>query len=218
MSRISRSAVFLVAVLVSLAGGVLPAQAAVTIEVGHVDGAWVKYVNNQLELWVGDSSSGTLVERAPADVVLRAKPESQATVPASPNPVCMGTPGNPVWLLPQVQSENPNVLWLGWSAETIGTGVLDGNQVTLRLTSATPPPNSGGVLCVYSKSGISTTKIFDSADGLPDSVAVLAGASGHRHVNWAFTASGAWTVTFQVTAMVGGVTKTDSDTYTFSVG
>jgi surface-anchored protein len=215
MRGLSRILVLSAAVVAALAGGVLPAHAAVTLDDGHVDGAFVKYVSPNLQLWVGDHTSGSAVERAPADVILRAKPESESTVPASPNPTCLGTPQSPVWILPQV--ENTSLLWLGWSAASIGSGVVDGNQVTLRLKSVSPP-GGVGTLCVYSKIGLSTTKIFDSSDGLPDSVAIPVGATGHRHVNWAFTASGTWTVVFEVTAAVGGVAKSSGDkTYTFSI-
>lgn len=217
MSRVPRIAVLTLAVLTALVGGVLPAHAEVVLDDGHVDGVWVKYVSPNLQLWVGDHTGGGLVERAPADVTLRAKPESQITVPASPNPACLGTPGNSAWVLPQV--ENPALLWLGWSAESIAPGDLDGNQVTLKLKSATPL-SGVGVFCVYSKSGLSTTKIFDSSDGVTaaDSVVIPVGSTGHRHVNWAFTSSGPWTVVFEVTATVGGVAKSSGNkTYNFSI-
>lgn len=217
MRRGFRIATVMVAVLVALFGGVLPAHAAVVLDDGHADGVWVKYVSSGLQVWVGDHTGGSLVERAPVDVTLRAKPESQTTVPASPNPACLGVPGNPVWILPQV--ENPALLWLGWSAESIALGVVDGNQVTLKLKSVSPP-GGVGVFCVYSRSGLTTTKILDSSDGVSaaDSVTIPVGASGHRHVNWAFTASGTWTVVFEVTATVGGVAKSSGNkTYTFSV-
>ena len=216
MFRPSRIATLLAAVLLALFGAVVPAHAAVTLDVGHVDGAWVKYVAPNLQLWIGDHTGGSTVERNPADVILRALPASQQIVPASPNPTCLGTPGNPVWILPQVQ--NASLLWLGWSAEPISSGVVDGNQVTLKLKGVTPPAG-GGVFCGYSKSGFTTTKIFDSSDGLPDSVNIPVGATGHRHINWAFTASGTWTLVFEVTATVGGVAKSSGDkTYTFSIG
>jgi surface-anchored protein len=195
--------------------GIVPAQAAVTIEQGHVDGAWIRYAGGSVRLLVGDHSGGSFIERQPADVILRARPAAQTTVPAAPNPACLGAPGSPVWILPQV--ENVNLLWLGWSAASIPVGVVDGNQVTLRLKSVTPP--SGGVLCVYSRSGFTTTKIFDSSDGLPDSVAIPVGAGGHRHVNWAFSRSGMWTAVFEATATVGGAAKSSGDhIYRFSVG
>jgi surface-anchored protein len=203
------------AVVAALAGGVLPAHAAVTLDDGHVDGAYVTYVSPNLQLWVGDHTGGSTVERAPAEVILRAKPESESTVPASPNPACLGTAGSPVWILPQV--ENTSLLWLGWSAASIGAGVVDGNQVTLRLKSISPP-GGVGTLCVYSKIGLTTTKIFDSSDGLPDTVGIPVGSTGHRHVNWAFTTSGTWTVVLEATATVGGAAKSSGDkTYTFSI-
>jgi hypothetical protein len=220
MFKHSRPAALLVAVLVTLFGAVTPAHAAVTLDVGWVDGIWVEYVNRNLEFWVGDHTGPTLVERNPVDVILRAKPESRRTVPVSPNPACLGTPGNPVWILPQVQDQN--LLWLGWSALTIPSGVLVNNQVVLTINARAnvrPPTGSNGVLCVYVKSVFSTMKLFDSSAAFPQSVAIPVGAIGQRNMNWAFTVSGAWQVDFTVTGTpVGGATQILTKTYTFSVG
>jgi surface-anchored protein len=198
-------------------GSALPAHATVTLDQGHVDAAWIKYTSGSLQLLIGDHTSGSLVERNQADVVLSAKPASQKTVPNPANPACLGTPGSSVWILPQIQ--NPSLLWLGWNAESISSGVLDGNVVTLKLKSVTPPVAGAG-FCVYSVSTFGTpTVLFNSLDGLPDSVAVPTGPTGHRHVNWVFKATGTWTVTLEVTATAGGVAKSSGDkTYTFSVG
>jgi surface-anchored protein len=218
--RYSRLAALLAAVLVTLFGAVAPAHAAVTLDVGWVDGIWVEYVNRNLEFWVGDHTGPTLIARNPADVILRARPESQLTVPPSPNPTCLGTPGSPVWILPQIQ--NPNLLWLGWSAITIPSGTLVNNQVLLTINARAnvrPPAGSNGVFCVYSKSAFSTTKLFDGSAAFPQSVAIPVGANGQRNMNWAFTASGTWEVDFTVTGTpVGGTTQILTKTYTFSVG
>jgi surface-anchored protein len=221
MFKPSRLAALLVAVVGTLFVAVVPAQAAVTLDHGHVDGVWVKFVSGNLQVFIGDHTSGSTVERNPADVILKAKPAAQQTVPPSPNPACQGTPGNPVWILPQVENDLVNgLLWLGWSAQTIGTGVLVNNQVTLKLTDAHPTTGSG-VFCGFTKSGFTTTKLFDSSDGYTsaDSVAIAVGAGGHRHLNWAFTKSGDWSLTFEVTGTpVGGSAQTVSKTYNFSIG
>jgi surface-anchored protein len=218
-SRIS--ALFAVA-LVALFANVAPAQAVVTcLDHGHVDGVWVKVVSGNLQVFIGDHTVSPTVERNPADVVLKAKPASQGTVPASPNPACQGTPGNPVWILPQTENDLVNgLLWLGWSAESISSGVLVGNQVTLKLTDAHPETGTG-VFCGFTKSGFTTTKLFDSSDGYTsaDSVAIPVGAGGHRHLNWAFTKSGNWSLTFEVSGTpVGGSLQTVSKTYSFAIG
>lgn len=216
-SRLAKSLAIVGAIVALQLGAALPAQAAVTLDDGHVDGAWIKFVNNAVEVWVGDHTGGGTIERNPADVILRAKPESQKSVPNPARPACLGTPGNPVWILPQV--EDPNLLWLGWSAQSITSGVVDGNQVTLKVKSVTPP-TAGAGFCVYTRSPLGVaTVLFYNLDGLPDSVTIPTGPSGHRHVNWAFTASGTWTVKFEVTTTVGGVLKSSGEkTYTFSVG
>jgi surface-anchored protein len=212
-------AAVLAAVLVMLFGAVVPAHAAVTLEVGWVDGIYVKYVNPNLRLWVGDHTGGGTVERSPGDVILRARPGSQRTVQPAPNPACLGTPGNPVWILPQVQDHT--LLWLGWSAATIPSGVLINNSFVVTINAVAnvrPPADSNGVLCVFARSAFSAIKYFDSTAAFPQSVHVPVGLNGQWNMNWAFTARGIWQVDFTVTATpVGGTTQIITKTYTFSI-
>jgi surface-anchored protein len=218
--RPSRLVAVLAAAFAMLFAAVVPAQATVTLDVGHVDGVWVTFASGTLNWSVGDHNGGGTTERNPADVLLRAKPETETVVGASPKPACLGTPGHAVWILPQI--EDTNLLWLGWNGESIGTGVLANNDITLKINAASnvrPPSGSGGVLCVYSKVGLTTTKIFDSSSAtFPQSRTFKSDSTGHTHVNWAFTASGIWEVDFTVTATpVGGSAQSVTKTLTFSV-
>lgn len=220
MYRPSRLVAVLATVLAMLFAAVVPAHATVTLDVGHVDGVWVTVANGNVNWTVGDHNGGGTTERDPADVLLRAKPETETVVGASPKPACLGTPGNPVWILPQIQNEN--LLWLGWNGESIGTGVLVNNDITLTINAASnvrPPSGSGGVLCVYKKVGLTTTKLFDSSASFPQSTTFKSDSTGHTHVNWAFTASGTWAVDFTVTAtpVGGGSAQSVTKTLTFSV-
>lgn len=191
---------------------VSPAQAApVVLAQGHADAFWIEYTGGALKAWVNDATVAPAVKRAPADTVLHVKPAAQTTVQNPANPSCLGTPGSPVWILPQVQ--NANLLWLGWDSNALNTGVFTGNQVTLKLHSVTGP----GSVCVYSW-GVGVTTLLNSGNGLPDTVAIP--VDQHRHVNWAFTAAGTYTAVFEVygTLTLGGNRTTGLLPYTFTVG
>jgi surface-anchored protein len=217
----SRLAALFAAVVITMFGAVVPAHAnscsggTCTLDVGHVDGVGVKYVSPHLQLWVGDHTVTPTAERDPATTTLVALPASQTVSTASP--ACEGGAGHTVWILPQIQ--NDNLLFLGWSAEPISSGVVDGNKVTLKINAASDitTPAGGGRFCVFAKSGLTTTTIFDSGLSFPQSVDIPVGTTGHRHANWVFTAKGAWQVNFTVTATVGGVAKSVTKTYTFSI-
>jgi surface-anchored protein len=198
----------------TVVAGAMPAQAAVTLSVGHVDAINPVWVNNQLDLKVNDETGSTPVTRDPADVIFRALPASRKTVPTDPRFAFLGSPGDPVWILPQTQ--NASLLWPGWSTEDLPTGVFTGNTVQIRLVSISRP--TGGQVALYSTGSTGApTVIFDTENGLPDSAA--SAIPQHRHMNWAFEATGTYRLGFEVTATRNGATITSGvHTYTFTVG
>jgi surface-anchored protein len=194
--------------------GAIPAQAAVTLSVGHVDVLKPIWVNNTLDLKVNDDTGSAPVTRDPADVIFRALPGSQRTVPTDPRFAFLGSPGDPVWILPQTQ--NTSLLWPGWSTDSLPTGVFANNTVQFRLVSITPP--AGGQVALYSTGSTGApTVIFDSENGLPDTASAT--IPQHRHMNWAFEATGTYRLGFEVRATRNGATITSGvHTYTFTVG
>ncbi|MGW0487507.1 choice-of-anchor M domain-containing protein [Streptomyces olivaceus] len=201
------------AVIASLGLAVAPAQAAtVTLSEGHVDVVDIGYEDGTLELALADGTTGTEVERDPADVLLHVKPEAETTVPGNSAYAFLGSPGDAVWILPQ--SLNADLLYAGWSAHEVDAGAFQGDSVQLRLTAVSGPAD----VSVYDIVDGTPERRFDSGDGLPDSVNVTAGE--HHHTNWAFEAEGDYTLTFEAagTLLDGTAVNSAAVDYHFTVG
>ncbi|MET9253902.1 choice-of-anchor M domain-containing protein [Streptomyces sp. NPDC003717] len=199
---------------VLMTGG--PAQAAclVTLDHGHVDVVGLAYEDGALEIAVHDESGAEEVEYAPEDVRLRALPGAKTTIPADPSYAFLGTAGKPVWILPEAQ--DPELLWAGFGAEELESGVLQDDEVDVSFLSVKGP----GRLAVYTDDvfGAPETVLVDSGDGLPDTVDLHAGE--HTHANWAFTKAGTYTVKVKAAAHLaasGSPVSSRVVTYTFEV-
>ncbi|WBB55621.1 choice-of-anchor M domain-containing protein [Verrucosispora sp. WMMD573] len=195
-----------------LAGGAIPAVAApIVLSSGHVDVIDVDYAGGALTVNLLDDTVSPSVERNPADVVLRVPNTAKLTVPGGSSWSFLGT-GGQAWVLPQ--SNTTGLLWAGWNTTEVPSGVLQNNRVTFKLTNVTGPAG----FSVYTVSGGTPTVLFDSGNGLPDSLNV--NRNTHAHVNWGFDAAGIYTVTFEVTGKLAsnGVTiSSGAKTWTFEV-
>jgi surface-anchored protein len=196
-----------VAALVSTA---LPAQAAtVTLSTGHVDVIDPAYDGTALTVQVKDSTTATTVWRNPADVLFQVLPGAKTTVPSNSAYAFLGTPGSTVWVLPQTQ--NANLLWTGWNDQRLSSSTFTTTRTTLASVT-------GGQFVVYTTNAFGTpTVLFDSGNGLPDTITVP--VSTHAHANWAFKSSGTYTLTFQVAAdkAGGGTVTSPPASFTFQV-
>lgn len=100
-------------------------------------------------------------------------------------------PGMPrrVWALPQTQSENPDVPWLGFSTED-GADMFGEGPITLRIAEFSGPGRM-----VSGHTGLMNfTTALDSAD---PTQTVTYGPGTHDHQAFFFSAPGAYTVTFE---------------------
>ncbi|MDO8201575.1 choice-of-anchor M domain-containing protein, partial [Conexibacter sp. CPCC 205762] len=180
-------------VAAALAGPGSAAAAPVVLQDGHVD--WgARLVDGALRVQVkdGTAGSGAVVWRDPADVVFHVRPAARTSVPAGAAFAFLGTPGAPLWLLPQVQ--RPGVLWPGWNTEEIA-----GGQVAGPLTWTLDAVDGPGRFALFSSGTFGgATTLFDSGDGLPDTTTVPAGT--HAHGNWAFGAEGRYLLTLTTRA------------------
>ncbi|OKJ73245.1 hypothetical protein AMK30_19340 [Streptomyces sp. CB02460] len=197
-----------------MAGGQAQAACPVPLDHGHVDVVGLAYEDGSLEIAVHDESGAEEVEYAPEDVTLRALPGAKTTIPADPAYSFLGTAGKPVWILPEVQ--NPDLLWAGFGAEELETGVLQDDEVDVSFLSVKGP----GRLAVYTDDvfGEPETVLVNSGDGLPDTVEVQAG--DHTHANWAFTRAGTYTVKVRAAAHLaadGSPVSSRTVTYAFEV-
>jgi surface-anchored protein len=190
----------------------VPAQAAITISQGHVDAIDVDWTGSALTLDILDGTVTPAVNRNPADVVLNAVAASKTTVPAGASFAFLGSPGEAVWILPQTQAGG--ILWPGFGTEGVPSGVVQGNNLTVKLVSVTGP----GDFNVYTTNSFGQPTVwFDSGNGLPDTRTLA--INTHAHANWAFEAAGTYSAVFEVTATSAGGTAltTGQQTYSFTV-
>jgi len=137
------------------------------------------------------------------------------TVPTGSQFSFLGSPGSPVWILPQVQ--DPSLLFLGLGTEELPSGLFLDDHITLSLRAVRAP----GQFSVYTVNPFGNpTVIMNSADGCTGVDSVLLAVGGHEHVNWAFSAPGTYEVDFEASGTLsdGSVfTSSGPTTYTFSV-
>ena len=177
---------------------------------GHVDGPGIAFEDGVWDLHVHDHDTES--EYSPDEVVLGVAAGAETTVPGDPDYTFLGAAGDPVWILPESHVEG--LLSLGYAAEEIEPGVLEGDEMTLSLHSVEGP----GSFHLYDVDGLGDAHVvFDSDDPLPQSLGVDAGA--HVHANWAFTAPGTYTVTYEVvgTPVGGSPVASGPVSYTFEV-
>lgn len=188
-----------------------PAAAPLVLSSGHVDAVDVEYEDGELALAVHDDATDAAY--APSDVVLRVRNLARTTVPDDPAYAFLGTPGAPVWVLPEIQ--NPDLLWAGLSTEELEPGVFAGDQVTIRVERVRGP----GDVAVFTQDAVGAPAVLaDSGDGLPDTIRL--GTGGHVHAGWAFDRPGTYQLRVRATATLaatGAPVTSAPATYTFSV-
>ena len=178
---------------------------------GHVDVVAVRKVGNDLEVGFIDYSTGTPVWRQPNEVMSVAANPAKTTIPSSLAFRFLGAAGAPVWVLPQTQ--NPQLLWAGWNTQQIPSGFLQHDRISWKMTHVLGP----GAVHLFTTTPLGApTVLFDSDDGLPDSVNVRIGT--HAHGNWAFSAEGPYIVGFEISATTTtGTVITKDVNYAFAV-
>jgi surface-anchored protein len=198
----------------TLTTGLTPASASslVVISQGHVDVVDVEYADGTFDLHVHDETVDPPAERDPADVIFGVRPEARTTVPDDPAFAFLGSPGDPVWILPEV--DNPELLFAGLGTEELEPGVFAGDAITLTLHRVRGP---GSVSLFVSDPFGAPQVLWNGRDGLPDQFTLPVGT--HQHANWAFTERGLYRLTIQATATLtgGGSVRSDPTTFTFWV-
>lgn len=178
----------------------------------HTDAVSVFYEEDALVLGTRADVDGESGKRLDPDLVLfNVKNAAQQAIPSHANFAFLGTAGSTIWVAPQ---DNPGgaMLWPGISTEDVADAVLDGNSLTLSLDGFSGP----GDFEMYVVSSVTEVqRLLSSTDVLP---AWTLPVGDHRHMNWAFTATGEYTLTFSASATVAGVPVSATQAYTFLVG
>lgn len=178
---------------------------------GHIDFA-ARVVDGKMQIHIKDGTvAGRTIWREPSSVVLHVKPAAKKEIPDGDDFAFLGRPGDPVWLLDQVQQDGQ--LWPGWSTENIEPGRTKG-AVGFKLAKAEGP----GVFALYNYDGMSGATIrFNSGDGVPDAFDVP--QNTHAHGGWAFGKEGVYRLTFTMSGtLASGSSVSDTETVTFVVG
>ncbi len=204
------------------------------IGIGFADGVWDLHIGagghdhdhdgGMVDILSGDDDhdheGGT--EYAPDEAAFVLNPLTAQTVPADPQYSFLGSAGTIYYVAPQdeADAEAVDTIFLGINAEEIATGIFENDEISLELTGVTGPGDFFG----YEVDGLGSPNVlFNSADGLPDTLTL--GVGSHRHLNWAFTQPGDYELTFLAygTLDTGGqigpdqVSQSDPAGYTFEV-
>jgi surface-anchored protein len=181
----------------------------VDIGVAYEEGAWNLHIHNETEDIEYSPPSGL------NGAILQVGPQAQGTVSSDPLFSFLGSPGSSIWILPNTQ--NPNLLFLGFGAEELEAGLFAGDSISLTLSSVSGP----GEFSVFDYDFLGNpTVLMNSRDGITagDSVSLAAGA--HNDLNWAFSAPGTYTISFEAAGTLvedSVFTSSGPVAYTFEV-
>ncbi|MFF9193956.1 choice-of-anchor M domain-containing protein [Streptomyces sp. NPDC014779] len=203
------------ATVLAVAGLNSSAFAVTPLTGGHVDVLDAEWDGAAFALHVHDETNA--VEYQPADVVLSVPAAAKVARPTGTPYAFLGT-GAQVWVLPQDQAAATarNVLWPGISTEHLTTGVFAGDTVQYKLGTVTRDGAATDDFSVYKVNGSTVDRYYDSGTTTSYKTKTFA-VGAHDHANWAFEEPGTYKVTFTVSGTVGGVTRSATDTLTFTV-
>lgn len=182
---------------------------------GHTD-VGIVYESGGWNLHIGQHLAIPPMEYSPHEAILGVDiVKALTTVPAGSQWSFMGPACSSVWILPAVQ--NPDILFLGFGTEELASGLFLNDEVTLSLKAVRSP----GQFAVYDVGMFGNPNIYmNSGDGITAGDSILLTASGHQHVNWAFSGPGTYEVDFEAVGMLvdgGDFSSSGPITYTFSV-
>ncbi len=229
----TRGAVASLAVgIIALALGIVPARAAddpaldqtvaadeeastesAVIGTGHVD-IGPRMVDGQWSVALRDDSGAHPVWRDPDRTVLRVSDAALMAAPTGSDYAFMGAQaGEQYYVVPQTQ--NPDVVWLGWNTQDPGVVSAIDRGATMRIGSVSGP----GRTWMFLQDGTfgRPRLLVDGQSGQAQDVWV--DASTHVHANWVFTAPGVYTAALTFSARTtDGQQLSASTTLRFAVG
>jgi surface-anchored protein len=192
----------------------LTLQAQTPIYNGHVDlGVAYDELASEWDLHVHDEEND--IEYSPAtDALVFISYDGHITVPAGSQWSFLGATGSSTWVLPN--TENPNLPFLGIGSEEIDSGVFTGDQFSLYLKAVSGP----GFFSLYDLDEFGDPiLLMNSGDGITLADALTVGTGSHSHFNWAFSAAGDYTLTFEAVgdSILNGLTSSGNVDYLFTV-
>lgn len=183
------------------------------IDTGHVD-IGPRMVDGQWSVALRDDSGAHPVWRDPDRTVLRVSDAALMAAPTGSDYAFMGAQaGEQYYVVPQTQ--NPNVVWLGWNTQDPGVVSAIDRGATMRIGSVSGP----GRTWMFLQDGAfgKPRLLVDGQSGQAQDVWV--DASTHVHANWVFTAPGVYTAALTFSARTtDGRQVSASTTLRFAVG
>lgn len=168
------------------------------LDSGHVD-MGPKFDGKKWRVLVHDDAAradadAESVWRYPAETVFRVVDEGRLNVPDDPAYAFIGKAGKTVWVVPQTQ--NPDVVWLGWNTQDPEVMKRLDRGVTMSLTGVQGP----GDVVVYLQSGSfgAPQLLWDSRKSKDQPIYVE--VNTHTHANWAFTKPGVYLLRLKIEA------------------
>lgn len=194
-----------VAMLVAVLGYPAPARAdSELIDSGHVDAFYVSAPGGELTLSMKEDVTGSGVLRPGNDVILKVAEEAWSEATERIDGI-----GIPTYYLPQTQDSS--LLWPGWDTQAAqSAGYKD---VNFEFVEVTGP----GDVFIFETAGFGDIQpVTDAGElDLVSGDVINQAYPAHRHVNWAFSEPGIYTMTVQ--AESNGDTS-NQVTYTWDVG
>lgn len=185
---------------------------------GHID-VGPRFVDDEWQLMVHDDLSyddeaADSVWRFADETVFRIGDNALLAVPDDDAYEFLGVDGGrEVHVIPQTQ--DPDVVWLGWNTQDPEVMDTIDRGVTLSLVGTEGP----GHLVVYLQSGAFEEPdiLWDSR--IDDTQPAWIPVNTHTHANWVFTEPGVHLVHLEVAAeLIDGTTVTDTRSLRFAVG
>ena len=186
---------------------------AVLLEKGHIDFG-PTLATGKWKMQIHDDTGSVSYWRMPSDVVMQLGSSSVINMPEGDTYSFIGeTPGTPLWVIPQTQ--NPDVVWVGWNTQEPLVLEQLNKGMTLQLDGIDGP----GALDVYLENGNlgAPQVIWSSKKPYPQDSWIEVNA--HTHVNWVFHKEGVYKVKLTLKGTLkNGQEVSDTDTLRFAVG
>jgi putative ABC transporter-associated repeat protein len=188
-----------------------PADQQVVVSNGHVD-LGPRFVDGKWTVQLKDDTADPAVWRPLENVVLQATGKAQLQVPADPAYAFLGTPGQKLWVIPQVQQDG--VIWPGWNTQDPEVARRVDREVTWSLEGVRGP----GTFTLFLNSDFGKPQpVFDSRKPFPQHTGI--DLNTHVHGNWTFDAQGTYLLDVAMTAkLTDGRQVTDRRTLRIYAG
>jgi surface-anchored protein len=179
-----------------------PSESVAITDNAHLDVLSIQVDGHGVSLGLDHSDHKDILE--PEATIVRVRSSSRTLIGADSSFQFLGQPGASVWHLNA-----------GWSVRRATAGQFENDSLTVRMIDVHGP---GNFAVWRSDAQSKAVAIFASTMIFPQELRVRYNA--HVHRNWSFTATGKWTVRFEVNAVLqatGQVVTSGIRTFTFVV-